>query len=322
MSNNIFNIHPPRVTSRNHLEALGSLENQLPIYSKTPLLYQLDNDLGTLYTQPITSVLKAPGRHVIINTRNNKVINVVKDKFNLKFQPIDGVNIIENMLINSGLDLTGMTREYSEAYDGGRYAVTYTLPAHQIDLGNGDVSALQLAHRNAGDGSWPFTLEACAVRMICMNKQVALDYFSLFKTKHTPNMSPQHGARKIAAVLKGFERERERWTAWKQEAISDMAAFRIFAKAAKFEVDDQMSLHEILSSKSYSMSKAMKYMWQRYIKNEKRDLGSNEWAAYNAMTHWATHAPASTKTTAKNIVSIKVDRGIQVRSACQLLKAA
>ena len=313
MSNNIFNIHSPRVTARTHLEKLGSLENQLPIYSKTPLLYQLDNDLDPL---------KAPGRHVIINTRNDQVINVVKDKFNLDYQPLHGVNIIENMLVESGLDLTGMTREYSEAYDGGRYVVTYTLPAHEIDLGNGDVSVLRLVHRNSFDGSWCFTLEVGFIRIVCTNEQVSIDYFTLFKTKHTPRMSPEHGARKIAAVLNGFEKERERWTAWKQESISDMAAFRIFAKAAKFEIDEQMSLHEILSSKNYSMSRAMKYMWNQYQSHEKRDLGSNEWAAYNAMTHWATHAPASTKNTEKNIVSIKVDRGIQVRSACQLLKAA
>ena len=85
MSNNIFNIHPLNITARKQLDALGSLEDQLPIYSKTPLLYQLDNDLDPL---------KAPGRHVIINTRNDQVINVVKDKFSLEFQPIDGVNII------------------------------------------------------------------------------------------------------------------------------------------------------------------------------------------------------------------------------------
>ena len=313
MSNNIFNIHPLNIIARKQLDALGSLEDQLPIYSKTPLLYQLDNDLDPL---------KAPGRHVIINTRNDQVVNVVKDKFSLDYQPLHGVNIIENMLVESGLDLTGVTREYSEAYDGGRYVVNYTLPAHEIDLGNGDVSALQLSHRNSFDGSWCFTLEVGYLRMVCTNGQVSIDHFTVFKTKHTPSMSPEHGARKIAAVLNGFEKERERWTAWKQESISDMAAFKIFAKAAKFEVDDQMSLHEILSSKNYSMSRAMKYMWNQYQSHEKRDLGSNEWAAYNAMTHWATHAPASTKNTAKNIVSIKVDRGIQVRSACQLLKAA
>lgn len=310
--NNVYTFQSPRLTARKHLEKLGDLSSELPVYAKTPVLYKTDEH----------DYVKAPNRHVILNIRNNQVINVVKNKFNLDYQPIDGVNIIENMLVESGLDLTGMTRKYSEAYDGGRYVVTYTLPAHEIDLGNGDVSILQLCHRNSGDGSWCFTLEVGYLRMVCTNGQVSIDQFTVFKTKHTPRMSPEHGASKIAAVLNGFEKERERWTAWKQQSITDMEAFRIFAKAAKFQIDDQMSLHEILASKNYSMSRAMKYMWNQYQNNEKRDLGSNEWAAYNAMTHWATHAPASTKNTEKNIVSLRVDRGEQVRNACKLLKVA
>lgn len=310
--NNVYTFQSPRLTAKDHLEKLGDLSSELPVYAKTPVLYQTDEH----------DYLKAPGRHLILNTRNNQVVNVVKDKFSLDYQPKDGVNIIENMLINSGLDLTDISREYSEAYDGGRYVVNYTLPAHEIDLGGGDVSALRLCHRNSFDGSWCFTLEVGYLRMVCTNGQVSIDHFTLFKTKHTPRMSPEHGARKIAAVLNGFEKERERWTAWKQQSITDMEAFRIFAKAAKFQIDDQMSLYEILSSKNYSMSRAMKYMWNQYQNNEKRDLGSNEWAAYNAMTHWATHAPASTKNTEKNIVSLRVDRGEQVRNACKLLKVA
>lgn len=310
--NNVYTFQSPRLTAKDHLEKLGDLSSELPVYAKTPVLYKTDEH----------DYLKAPGRHLILNTRNNQVVNVVKDKFSLDYQPKDGVNIIENMLINSGLDLTDISREYSEAYDGGRYVVNYTLPAHEIDLGGGDVSALRLCHRNSFDGSWCFTLEVGYLRMVCTNGQVSIDHFTLFKTKHTPRMSPEHGARKIAAVLNGFEKERERWTAWKQQSITDMEAFRIFAKAAKFQIDDQMSLHEILSSKNYSMSRAMKYMWNQYQNNEKRDLGSNEWAAYNAMTHWATHAPASTKNTEKNIVSLRVDRGEQVRNACKLLKVA
>ena len=312
MNNNVYTFQSPRSVAQSHLEKLGDLSSKLPVYSKTPVLYKTEEH----------DYVKAPGRHLILNTRNNQVINVVKDKFNLDYQPIHGVNIIEKMLIDSGLDLTDISREYSEAYDGGRYVVNYTLPAHEIDLGGGDVSALRLCHRNSFDGSWCFTLEVGYLRMVCTNGQVSIDHFTLFKTKHTPKMSPDHGARKIAAVLNGFEKERERWTAWKKQSITDMEAFRIFAKAAKFQVDDQMSLYELLSSKNYKLSKAMNYMWSRYTKHEQKVLGSNEWAAYNAMTHWATHAPASTKNTAKNIVSIQVDRGEQVRNACKLLKVA
>lgn len=293
---------------------LGSLENELPIYASSPVHFKLGDD-AYIFT-------KCADRKVIYNTRNDQVINVVKKNYNIDYQPADGVNIIETMLAGSGLDCTDMTRTYEQSHEGARYAVMYTLPAHTIDLGNGDVSALQLAHRNSGDGSWCFTLEAGAIRMICMNRQVSMDYFSLFKTKHTPSMSPEYGARKIAGVLQGFEAEKERWTAWKNQSITNMEAFKIFAAAAKFKIDTQLSLHELLVSTSYRKSKAMQFMWNRYTTEEVVALGSNEWAAYNAMTGWATHAPASTEPSKKNIVSTKVDRANSVRSACTLLKAA
>jgi len=284
------------------------------VYASSPVHFQLGDD-SELFTE-------CTDRKVIYNTRNDQVINVVKSNYNIDYQPIDGVNIVEKMLVNSELDLTDMSRQFEQSHEGGRYAVTYTLPAHEIDLGNGDVSVLQLAHRNSGDGSWCFTLEAGAIRMICMNRQVSIDYFSLFKTKHTPSMAPKEGAAKIAAVLQGFEAEKERWVAWKNQSITNMEAFKIFAAAAKFKIDTQLSLHELLVSTSYRKSKAMQYMWKRYTTEEVVALGSNEWAAYNAMTGWATHCGASTKPSAKNLVSTKVDRANSVRSACTLLKAA
>ena len=320
MNSNIVNFTSPRQLRRSPLErfGLGSLRNELPVYASSPVHFQL-GDESELFTE-------CADRKVIYNARNDQVINVVKSNYNIDYQPSDGCNIIETMLArchdSTALDLTGVSRQFEQSHEGGRYAVTYTLPAHEIDLGNGDVSVLQLAHRNSGDGSWCFTLEAGAIRMICMNKQVSIDYFSLFKTKHTPSMSPQNGADKIAAVLQGFEAEKERWTAWKNQSITNMEAFTIFAAAAKFKIDTQLSLHELLASTSYRKSKAMKYMWNRYTTEEVKALGSNEWAAYNAMTGWATHCGASTKPSTKNLVSTKVDRANSVRSACTLLKAA
>jgi len=320
MNSNILSFTSPRNTKVTSNKAplekfgLGSLENELPIYASSPVHFKLGDGAETL--------TECSDRKVIYNTRNDQVINVVKSNYNINYQPIDGCVIAEAMLAHSPLDKTGMTRNFEQSHEGGRYAVTYTLPAHKIDLGNGDVSFLQLAHRNSGDGSWCFTLEAGAIRMICMNKQVSMDYFSLFKTKHTPNMSPEHGARKLAGVLEGFEAEKERWSAWKNQSITNMEAFKIFAAAAKFHIDPQLSLYELLDSTSYRKSKAMQFMWKRYTTEEVKALGSNEWAAYNAMTGWATHAPASTQPSEKNLVSTKVDRANNVSSACTLLKAA
>jgi hypothetical protein len=313
---NIVNFTAPRTTEKSTLErfGLGSLRNELPVYASSPVHFKLGDDAEIL--------TKCSDRKVIYNTRNDQVINVVKSSYNIDYQPIDGVDIIEKMFVGSGLDCTGMTRTYEQSHEGARYAVIYTLPAHTIDLGNGDVSELTLTHRNSGDGSWCFTLEVGWNRIVCMNRQVSIDYFSLFKTKHTPNMSPEYGARKIAAVLQGFEAEKERWVAWKNQSITNMEAFKIFAAAAKFKIDTQLSLHELLVSTSYRKSKAMQYMWNRYTTEEVVALGSNEWAAYNAMTGWATHCGASTAPSKKNLVSTKVDRANSVRSACTLLKAA
>ena len=63
-------------------------------------------------------------------------------------------------------------------------------------------------------------------------------------------------------------------------------------------------------------------MWQQYTGTEQKHLGSNEWAVFNAMTHWATHAKAAKKTAQGNIASIKVRRNERVRDAAKLGLAA
>jgi len=63
-------------------------------------------------------------------------------------------------------------------------------------------------------------------------------------------------------------------------------------------------------------------MWNQYTVTEQRHLGSNEWAVFNAMTHWATHAKAVKKTAQGNISAIKVRRNERVRGAAKLRLAA
>jgi hypothetical protein len=103
-----------------------------------------------------------------------------------------------------------------------------------------------------------------------------------------------------------------------------MEAFKIFAKASKFKVDPSMSLQEIFSSKTWlnGRTKDIKFLWNQYINKEVPALGSNEWAVYNAMTHWSTHAEGNTKSSIKNIASTRIDRRDSIRKACTLLKAA
>ena len=72
--------------------------------------------------------------------------------------------------------------------------------------------------------------------------------------------------------------------------------------------------------KDVYMNRNLMYMWHQYTNNEQPLLGSNEWAAYNAMTHWSTHAPAGKKT--DNILDVNVRRQALVRVAASHRLAA
>ena len=99
MNNNIHVLQSPRINARNHIESLGSLDDTLPVYGEAPVLYETPNQLEYSDT-----------KRVIYNKRNNELINVVGSKYKLQYQPTECVNIVEEMLVNSGLDLTGITR--------------------------------------------------------------------------------------------------------------------------------------------------------------------------------------------------------------------
>ena len=320
MNNNVHVLTSPRINARNHIESLGSLPDTVPEYGESPVLYETSSYLSATVPELECSDTK----RVIYNKQNDKLINVVGSKYRLEYQPKECINIVEEMLVNSGLDLTGITRRYDQSHDGGRYLTCYSLPAHAFDIGNGDENIPELIHRNSGDGSWPFTIEAAVNRGVCANGQVLLDPWATYTAKHTRSLNPVHGATKIAKCISTLDREKERWAAWKKHCISDMDAFKIFAKAAKFKVDPTMSLQEIFSSKTWlnGRTKDIKFLWTQYVNKEVPALGANEWAVYNAMTHWSTHAEGNTKSSIKNIASTRIDRRDSIRKACTLLKAA
>tara|TARA_X000001382_G_scaffold97872_1_gene72201 strand:+ start:587 stop:1549 length:963 start_codon:yes stop_codon:yes gene_type:complete len=320
MNNNVHVLTSPRINARNHIESLGSLPDTVPEYGESPVLYETSSYLSATVPELECSDTK----RVIYNKQNDKLINVVGSKYRLEYQPKECINIVEEMLVNSGLDLTGLTRRYSESHDGGRYLTSYDLPAHAFDMGNGEENIPQILHRNSYDGSWPFTIEAGVIRMACTNGQVLLDRLATYTAKHTMSLNPVHGATKIAKCISTLDREKERWAAWRKHCISDMEAFKIFAKAAKFKVDPTMSLEEIFSSKTWinGRTKDIKFLWTQYVNKEVPALGANEWAVYNAMTHWSTHAEGNTKSSIKNIASTRIDRRDSIRKACTLLKAA
>lgn len=307
----VINLNP----NQTYINQLDEVVN-LPTIMSSPVEFMDHND----------NIHQDPDRKVIYTDQSSKVINVVKKGYTFENnQPSDIVRLSEATLLQSGVSLKGLSRTAQIAPDGSKMILQYTLPEFTIDLGNGDETRFQILFYNSYDGSWSFTVRAGAIRMACLNGQVSVDDISMFKAKHTPSINPDHARRKMVLAIQQFHAEGERWARWKEQSVTNREALRTFADAAgcKFvHENNDMTLMELFQHKNVYSNRSLMYMWNQYTNHEQPKLGSNEWAVYNALTHWSTHAPAGRKTDENNVLGTLVRRQDKVRNAVALGLAA
>ena len=307
----VINLNP----NQTYINQLDEVVN-LPTIMSSPVEFMDHND----------NIHQDPDRKVIYTDQSSKVINVVKKGYTFENnQPSDIVRLSEATLLQSGVSLKGLSRTAQIAPDGSKMILQYTLPEFTVDLGNGDETRFQILFYNSYDGSWSFTVRAGAIRMACLNGQVSVDDISMFKAKHTPSINPDHARRKMVLAIQQFHAEGERWARWKEQSVTNREALRTFADAAgcKFvHENSDMTLMELFQHKNVYSNRSLMYMWNQYTNHEQPKLGSNEWAVYNALTHWSTHAPAGRKTDENNVLGTLVRRQDKVRNAVALGLAA
>ena len=128
----------------------------------------------------------------------------------------------------------------------------------------------------------------------------------------------------MAAALNSYQHEAERWKEWTKNSITNREAFNVFAMAAKCKfalAKPSMSVYDLMLEPEVYRNRALQYMWNQYTTDDQKTLGSTHWAAYNAMTHWSTHAPAAKKTAEGSILAIKAKREDSLRLAAGALLA-
>ena len=307
----VINLNP----NQTYINQLDEVVN-LPTIMSSPVEFMDHND----------NIHQDPDRKVIYTDQSSKVINVVKKGYTFENnQPSDIVRLSEATLLQSGVSLKGLSRAAQIAPDGSKMILQYTLPEFTVHLGNGDETRFQILSYNSYVGSWSFTVRAGAIRMACLNGQVSVDDISMFKAKHTPSINPDHARRKMVLAIQQFHAEGERWARWKEQSVTNREALRTFADAAgcKFvHENNDMTLMELFQHKNVYNNRSLMYMWNQYTNHEQPKLGSNEWAVYNALTHWSTHAPAGRKTDENNVLGTLVRRQDKVRNAVALGLAA
>ena len=230
------------------------------------------------------------------------------------------IDVTRNIIERSGLSVDGIQETIRTSHDGSRTFVQYKLPAHTYNTPDGDTASLGLLAVSSFDGTWPFMISAAAIQQACTNLQVFVGgEVAVFRAKHTRNLDIEVGSRVITKALDVFENQRELWSEWSAQPMSDSMAFQEIVQALKID-----SAQKIINSRPPSSGEAimgemprtnpsLEYIyaaWHKY----KRRLGANRWAFYNAMTDWSTHATAQRRDAIVNIAATQNTRQAVVQN--------
>ena len=167
---------------RQILEDLGSLPSSVTFGTYTrPLWFEEINPINSEWN----SMVKYDKRVLLMNDQTHEPLSIVGKNYRNTSSHADQFGYMEDMIINSSLNLEGLTREISVSHEGGRAYARYRFPEHTVQTGEGDETVMELVGRNSFDGSWPSIFELGAWRMICTNLQVIGTVTAVTKRRHT-----------------------------------------------------------------------------------------------------------------------------------------
>jgi len=226
------------------------------------------------------------------------------------------------IIMRSGLKTDGIVEKIECSHNGAATFVKYRLPEHNYLTPDGDNATLTLLGVTSLNSTFAFIMSAGAHQSACFNGQVFITgEAGLFKARHTKNLDIKQASRAIVKSLEVFEKERELWQTMYKTPVTEKQAMYTFAEAAGCLDLVQAAVHE--SGVSWSavfdklprMNSALTYLakaWSQYSQK----MGKTQWAVYNTLTDWSTHAPAPTKKSQLNIASVNQKRSEVVRKVC------
>jgi len=239
---------------------------------------------------------KRVGTHKAIVNELGDPIAVVGINYNL-VQNADILPRFHEVILASNLDRTGMTKNIQQSHYGAKTIVTYTFPAHEIEIAPGDFVQLRIMVLNSYDGSWKFTSMVGAVRIACLNGQVVVDAFSSYNAKHTASLDTEVAVAKLETALEVYTKNADVWKTYPKSPVTAAQATRIFKQVA---------------GKSERLEALLEETYIKYVD----EMGHNLWAVFNTLTDWSSHAKFKNEA---NKVATIYNREAKVRKVIPLL---
>ena len=140
---------------------------------------------------------------------------------------------------------------------------------------------------NSVDLSWAFQVFSGAYRDLCRNTLVFGGEKSYQQRKvHRGTLSPEAMIAKATNGLEMWHGQRDTMDRWRGTSLTERQFADIlketicYKKTAAAENDERLAVNE----------KRLNWLIERF-REERPELGETMWAAYNALTHYATHLP-------------------------------
>ena len=208
--------------------------------------------------------------HKAVVDEKGNIISVVGKGYNV-IQNADIIPDYERAIYRSGLNTTGMERDIQQSHGGARTVVTYTFPAHRIEVKKDDPMDLKISVLNSYDGSWKFMSLVGALRLACLNGQVIGDFFSSFYGKHTMNLDTDVAVDRLETSLDVYLQNAEYWKQYPKISVTDLQAQNVFLN---------------LAGTSKVLNGVLEEIHLKYVD----EMGGNLWALFNTLTDWSSHS--------------------------------
>ena len=208
--------------------------------------------------------------HKAVVDEKGNIISVVGKGYNV-IQNADIIPDYERAIYRSGLNTRGMERDIQQSHGGARTVVTYTFPAHRIEVKKDDPMDLKISVLNSYDGSWKFMSLVGALRLACLNGQVIGDFFSSFYGKHTMNLDTDAAVDRLETSLDVYLQNAEYWKQYPKISVTDLQAQNVFLN---------------LAGTSKILNSVLEDIHVKYVD----EMGGNLWALFNTLTDWSSHS--------------------------------
>lgn len=231
----------------------------------------------------------------VVRTDTNQILGVHTDKYKI-IKHDDVVNSVMDSIQSANLS-HDYTVDVQVLDDGRKLKGEILFNDITIEPQKDDYIKFRVPFYNSYDGSWSFSVTCDGIRLWCLNGCTTPDTITKSVSKHTASANVTSSTAKVQRGFEMFLQSEDKYRNYTNIDISSTLASNVFRKLTKLPSVDSADRNKFNEKQMSNL----RYQWR----NEKAELGSNAWALYNTLTHWATHTseykqPAATTRNREN----------------------